>query len=265
MLGLEEFKSMTNELYPDLMYMLMYFQGEPYLNPNFLEMARHAVKKGVFVATSTNGHYLNEEMARKTVESGIQEVLISIDGATQGTYEQYRVGGQLDKVLQGVRNLVYARAQANSVSPVILLQFLVVGPNEHEIQDIKRLGKSLGVDEVLLKTAQIYNFETGNSLIPQNPQFSRYRKGPDGRYHLKNKLRNQCWKLWMGAEITWDGRVLPCCFDKDAQYVMGRLTDGSFHAIWRSQAYHLFRQNILKSRKEIDICKNCSEGTKVWT
>jgi radical SAM protein with 4Fe4S-binding SPASM domain len=88
--------------------------------------------------------------------------------------------------------------------------------------------------------------------------------GDDGQYHLKNSLKNQCWKLWHGAEITWDGRVLPCCFDKDAQYEMGSLQDKSFAEIWRSQPYQDFRAQLLRSRKEIDICRNCSEGTRVW-
>ena len=74
----------------------------------------------------------------------------------------------------------------------------------------------------------------------------------------------QCWKLWQGAEITWDGKVLPCCFDKDAQYEMGNLTTHSFKEIWLSESYRDFRANLLQSRQSIDICQNCSEGTKVW-
>ena len=264
MLSLPDFQKLTEEIHKDLVYMLMYFQGEPYLNPNFLDMAAHAVAKGIYVGTSTNGHYLSEENAKKTVASGIQEVIISIDGATQATYEQYRIGGNLEKVKEGVQRLVNARNAARSLSPVILLQFLVVGHNEHEVEAIKALGKELGVDEVLFKTAQIYDFEQGSPLIPRQDRFSRYRKGADGKYVLKNKLKNQCWKLWMGAEVTWDGRVLPCCFDKDAQYVMGKLPEEKFRKIWQSEAYNDFRKSLLNSRKDIDICTNCSEGTEIW-
>ncbi|MFN8396137.1 MAG: SPASM domain-containing protein [Bacteroidia bacterium] len=88
--------------------------------------------------------------------------------------------------------------------------------------------------------------------------------GPDGKYVLKNKLLNQCWKLWMGCEITWDGRVLPCCFDKDAQYEMGKLPETDFSTIWNSPKYKDFRARLVKSRKSIDICTNCSEGTEIW-
>lgn len=264
MLTLEHFKSMTDELHRDLIYMLLYFQGEPYLNTAFLDMAAYAASKRIYVATSTNGHYLNDENSRKTVESGLQELIVSIDGATQATYEAYRIGGNLQKVKDGVRNLVAWREKLGSRTPYIILQFLVVGPNEHEIADIQAMGKELGVDKVTLKTAQIYEFEKGSPLIPQNEAYSRYRKGADGQYTLKNKLLNQCWKLWMGAEITWDGRVLPCCFDKDAQYLMGKLGDRPFRDIWHDEAYQNFRASVVRSRKEIDICTNCSEGTKIF-
>lgn len=264
MLDLQGFQQMADQLHKDLVYLLLYFQGEPYLNPNFLPMAQYAASKGIYTATSTNAHYLNDENAKATVASGIQEIIVSIDGATQETYEQYRVGGNLEKVKQGVENLVKWRAEMQSATPIIILQFLVVAPNEHEIEDIQEMGKALGVDKVVLKTAQIYDYAEGSSLIPQNEKYSRYRKGKDGTYRLKNKLRNQCWKLWMGAEITWDGRVLPCCFDKDGKYVMGKLGESSFNEIWNSEGYRQFRGDVLKSRKSIDICTNCTEGTQIW-
>lgn len=264
MLDLENFQRMTDQLHKNLVYMLLYFQGEPYLNPHFLKMAAYAAQKGIYTATSTNAHYLNDENAKATVESGMQEVIVSIDGATQQTYEQYRVGGDLKKVKAGVKNLVDWRAKLGAKTPHIILQFLVVGPNEHEIEDIHALGRELGVDKVILKTAQIYDYEEGSDLIPDNEKYSRYRKGPDGKYYLKNKLRNQCWKLWMGAEITWDGRVLPCCFDKDGKYVMGEVGKEDFRLIWNNEKYREFRAGVLTSRKSVDICTNCTEGTKIW-
>lgn len=264
MLNLDLYKDIIDQVAPDLIYLLLYFQGEPFLHKKFLDMAAYAHEKGIYSATSTNGHYLNDEIARKTVESGLSEVIISIDGTTQDTYESYRVGGKLEKVLDGVQNLVSWREKLKSLHPHIVIQFLVVRPNEHQIPEIHALGKKLGVDKVVLKTAQIYDYESGNSLIPLESRYSRYAKQTNGTYKIKNNLENQCWKLWHGAEVTWDGRVLPCCFDKDAQYEMGNLQEKSFHEIWRSQPYEDFRNQLLKSRKEIDICQNCTEGTRVW-
>ena len=77
-------------------------------------------------------------------------------------------------------------------------------------------------------------------------------------------MLNQCWRLWSGAVITWDGSVVPCCFDKDAQHNLGSMDTKGFKAVWRNASYTNFRNALLKSRSEIEICKNCSEGTKVW-
>lgn len=264
MLKQENLEEMIDQLHKDLIYLLLYFQGEPYLNTNFLKMAKYASDRNIYTATSTNGHYLTEANAKKTVESGLSEVIISIDGTTQEVYQQYRVGGQLDKVLEGVKRLVKAREEAKSLTPYIIIQFLVVKPNEHQIEDIKVLGKELGVDNVLFKTAQIYDYEEGSDLIPTIDKYSRYRKNAQGKYEIKNNLENQCWKLWHGAEITWDGKVLPCCFDKDGEFEMGNLLEKPFAEIWRSEGYDHFRNQLLKSRKEIEMCRNCTEGTQIW-
>ncbi len=265
MMQLETFKKFVDEAGSDLIYLLMYFQGEPFLNPDFLKLVEYASLKKIYVATSTNGHYLNAEMAEKTIASGISEVIISIDGINQESYVSYRVGGDLEKVKAGVKNLRHARDKAKSLSPVIYIQFLVFRKNEHEIEEIKKLGLELGADKVLLKTAQINDFEHGSPFMPANSNYSRYRKKKDGTYAIKNPLLNQCWRMWMGPEITWDGKVLPCCFDKDGKSVMGELENSNFSKIWKSDAYQNFRVDLLKSRKSIPMCTNCSEGTKVWS
>lgn len=258
------YKKTIDEVGDNLMYLYFYFQGEPYLHPKFNELVKYAAQKKIYTVTSTNAHFLTERKAKETVESGLDRILISIDGTTQETYEQYRIGGKLEKVIEGVKNLVKAKQEAGSSTPHIALQFLVVKPNEHQIDDVMALGKELGVDEVKLKTAQIYDYENGSDLIPTIDKYSRYKKQESGTYKVKNEMLNHCWKLWHSCVITWDGKIVPCCFDKDAQHQLGDLNTKSFHTIWKSDLYKSFRSRVLKSRKEIDICTNCSEGTKVW-
>lgn len=265
MLQTDFFRNTVNELSDTLIYLYFYFQGEPYLNPDFLDMVQYASKKGIYTVTSTNAHYLTPQNARRTVESGLDRIIISIDGATQETYQQYRIGGKLEKVLQGTQNLVQCKKELKSATPHIIFQFLVVRPNEHEIEAVQQIARQIGVNEVKLKTAQVYDYEHGNPLIPTIDKYSRYKQQPDGTYAVKNKLLNHCWKLWHSCVITWDGKIVPCCFDKDAQHQLGNLKQQSFTQIWHSPPYYRFRSALLKSRKEIDICANCSEGTKVWT
>jgi len=265
MLQNDFFTRTIDEIHKELLYLIFYFQGEPYLNPDFLKMVKYASEKNIYTATSTNAHYLNDEAARKTVESGLDRLIISIDGTTQEVYQQYRVGGHLDKVLEGAKNIMKWKKELKSKTPFVFFQFLVVKPNEHQVEDIKRLAREVGVDEVRFKTAQVYEYETDpNNLIPTIDKYSRYKKNTDGSYSAKNKLANRCWKMQHANVITWDGLVVPCCFDKDATHQLGNLKTQSFKEIWHNANYKQFRTELMKSRKNIDICANCSEGVSVW-
>ena len=264
MLQSELFKKTIDELADTLSYLTFYFQGEPYLHPQFLELVQYAASRKIYTATSTNAHYLTDEMAKKTIESGLDRLIISIDGTTQDTYEAYRVGGKLDKVIEGAKNIIRWKKQLKSITPFVVFQFLVVKPNEHQIEAVYKLAKEIGIDHVALKTAQIYDYKNGSELIPTIDKYSRYQKMGDGTYAIKNELLSHCWKMWQSCVITWDGKVVPCCFDKDAHYVMGDLTQQSFKEIWQSEKYNSFRASILRSRNEIEMCNNCTEGTKVW-
>ncbi len=266
MLKKDFFSETIDQLYKELYYLVFYFQGEPYLNPQFLDMVKYAADKKIYTATSTNAHYLNDANAKKTIESGLDRLIISIDGTTQETYQQYRVGGQLDKVLEGAKNMVKWKKEMKSKTPFIIFQFLVVRHNEHQIEDVKKLAAEIGVDDVWFKTAQVYDYENDpNQLIPTNNKYSRYRKNKNNQTEVKNTLQNHCWRLWHAPVITWDGLVVPCCFDKDAQHQLGDLKGKPFKEIWQNGKYTAFRKNIMQSRKNIDICANCSEGTKVWS
>ena len=253
-----------DEMAKDLMYLIFYFQGEPYINPSFLDMVKYASDKGIYTITSTNGHFLNDENSKKTIESGLDRLIISVDGTTQEVYEQYRKAGNLDNVLHGAKNIIKWKKKMNSKTPHVIFQFLVVKPNEHQIPEIYQLAEEIGIDEVKLKSAQVYDYENGNPLIPTIDKYARYAKQADGTYRVKNKLLNHCWKLWHSCVITWDGLVVPCCFDKDATHRLGDLKQSSFRELWQAPDYQNFRSKLLKGRDQIDICTNCTEGCKVW-
>jgi len=264
MLKEDFFQSLILQLKKHLFSLTFYFQGEPFLNPDFLKMVTFANQHGIYTITSTNAHYLNAENAKATVNSMLNELIISVDGSNQASYAKYRVGGQFDKVIEGTTHILQQKRALKSNFPHVVWQFIVFKHNEGEIDAIKRLGKELGVNELRIKTAQIYDYEHGEEWIPENPKYSRYEKTKNGAIKIKNKLLNQCWRMWQGCVITWDGKVVPCCFDKDAKYQLGELKQQSFTSVWHSEEYNHFRQSILKGRDQIDICTNCTEGTKVW-
>lgn len=263
-LRMDLFQKIIDQVSKKLVYLTFYFQGEPFINKQFLKMVKYASDRKIFTSTSTNAHFISDKVADEIVESGLDRLIVSVDGTTQETYEKYRYHGTLDKVLEGTANVIEAKKRHKSSTPEIIFQFLVVKHNEHQIDDLHALAKKMGVDKVALKTAQIYDYKNGSPLLPTDQKYSRYKKNADGTYSIKGTLRNHCWRLWHSAVVTWDGDIVPCCFDKDAKYKMGTLRDHTFQDIWYDKTYKNFRNSIIQSRQNIDICQNCTEGSKVW-
>lgn len=257
-------KKILEELKASLAYVNFYFQGEPFINKSIFNSIKEASQLGIYSSTSTNAHFLDANNCQQIIDAGLNQLIISIDGTTQEVYEQYRKGGSLNKVIEGTKNIVKKKKEANATHLHIVFQFLVVRPNEHQVNEVKALAKELDVDEIRFKTAQVYDYKNGNPLIPENEEFARYKKNKQGEFVLKNKMRNHCWRMWSSAVVTWDGSIVPCCFDKDAKHKLGTIQTDKFKSIWKSNVYNQFRRKILVNRSEIDICSNCTEGTKVW-
>ena len=253
------FQKILDKLAPDLIYLTLYFQGEPLLNPHFSEMVKMARDRNTFVATSTNGHFLDDENVEKIIKSGLNHLIISLDGLDQQTYEKYRVNGNFQTVMDGIRRLVTARKAAKSNSPFIELQFLVMRHNEHQVNQLNGFAKRLGVDKLSLKTAQVYNFDAESSIIPTLKGKSRYRQLPDGSWVMVKKIRNHCHRIWSSVVVTWDGKVVPCCYDKDAEHQAGNLLNEPLSVLWKNPLYNALRKKVLSNRSEIDICRNCGE------
>jgi radical SAM protein with 4Fe4S-binding SPASM domain len=261
------FRNVIGQLAPELAFLTLYFQGEPYLHPGFTEMVSHAKSMNLYVASSTNGHFLDPESARATVRSGLDRLIVSVDGADQESYAAYRAGGNLEKVLEGLRHLADAKTMLASRKPFTVIQCLLLRTNRHQKAAIRKLAKEVHANKVEFKTAQFNDFQNGNPLMPEE-KFSRYKKVSESqsqqvtlspRYKIKNPLRNHCFRMWSSCVITWDGLVVPCCFDKDARHVMGDLNVQRFDEIWDGENYREFRKNILQNRKSVDICRNCTQ------
>lgn len=255
----EDFTKILDRLSPELLYLTLYFQGEPLLNPHFTEMVSLARNRGVFVATSTNGHFLDSEKSAEIVQSGLNHLIISVDGLDQTTYEKYRVNGNLSKVLQGIEILLAARSAAKSRLPFIEIQFIVMRHNEHQMPQMKEFASRTGIDRLSFKTAQVYNFNSENSIIPTLNEKSRYRHNQQGDWVPSKKIRNRCHRIWSSIVVTWDGNVVPCCYDKDAAHKSGNLLEEPISLLWNNQKNNLFRQQVLMDRSVTEICRNCGE------
>ncbi len=245
-LTVSDFKTYIDSLLPELMYLNLYFQGEPFLNKDLPEMIRYAADNGVFTCVSTNGSSLTENTIIKLKESGIGRLIICLDGASSESYSTYRVGGKFDRVVDAIRLSVKYKLPLE-------VQCLLLSTTENEVDEIKLLCKNLGVRRLVFKKAQFYD----DYLVPKNPKNLRYKRDSSGKLVPKAKLKNKCWRLFSTIVIDVDGNVPACCFDKSAKYSFGNLKYASLNDVWLGSKAMKFRQTILKNRKGIDICNNC--------
>jgi radical SAM protein with 4Fe4S-binding SPASM domain len=249
------FNKILSELGPYLYNINLFFQGEPMLHPKFFSFLQNGLINNSVV--STNGHFLSVENSEMIVKSELGKLIISLDGTDQESYSAYRINGKINTVFDGIRNMSVAKMKFNSKIK-IEIQFLVNRLNENQIPAVKALAKRLKVS-LRLKSMQVIDNRDIESWLPVNERFRRYKK-INGKYVIKSSLPDRCARLWFNPVITWDGKVLPCCFDKDAEYVMGDLNHETFREIWDSPKYKIFRKSMLSGRHMIDICRNCTSG-----
>lgn len=251
------FEKTVTELRPYLYYISLYFQGEPMMHPDFFSLLN--LTRGIKTIVSTNGHFLTGENSEKMALSGLYKLIISLDGMDEKAYSEYRRNGDLGKVMEGIRNISSARKRSKSPAK-LELQFLVNRHNEHQIMEAESFAREIKA-QLKLKSMQVINVQDSWKWMPSARGYARYEKS-GGKYVIRNSMPSGCLRLWLNPVITWDGKVLPCCFDKDAEFIMGDLTKDSFRTIWNGTEYAEFRKRVLSERKSVSICRNCTSGMR---
>ena len=256
-MDIELYKKVVAELTPYLYYINLYFQGEPMMHPQFFSF--QGLTRNINTIVSTNGHFLTAENSERLAMSGLKRLVVSLDGMDQEVYSEYRRQGEFGEVVAGIKNVADARDKFRS-SLKLDLQFLVNKYNEHQIHEAERFAKEVGAC-LKLKSMQVISSENIEKWMPVEKKYRRYHK-INGTNVIKNSMPGRCSRLWFNPVITWDGLVIPCCFDKDAEFVMGDLNKDSFRTIWNNAEYYKFRNRVLTQRKSIAICRNCTSGLR---
>jgi radical SAM protein with 4Fe4S-binding SPASM domain len=262
LLKFEEFKNWIDQIKHTGFYVQLFFQGEPFINKHLPRMIEYVQQNKIYISISTNGHFINPDNVDFVLDNAPDKLIYSMDGLDEASYQNYRVGGTFKQADEGLRILVKRKYERGLKKPYVEFQFIVMKQNEHQLDEVIRYGEDVGVDKVVFKTMQVSNYENAIKFLPSNNKYKRYVI-ENGSYYIKNKMKDHCFALWRTSVITWDGKVVPCCFDKDAEYNLGMLNGQTFHEIWRSVQYNNFRQRVLDSRKSINMCTNCTEGLKI--
>lgn len=262
LLKTDDFKKLVNEISETGFYVQLFFQGEPYINKNLPEMISYAQSKNVYISISTNGHFVNEKNVDYVLDNAPDKLIFSVDGLDEESYQKYRVGGTFKQADEGLRLLIKRKKERLLNKPFVEFQFIVMKQNEHQMEEVKKYCSDVGVDKLVFKTMQISSYENALKFLPTNKKFRRYAL-ENNSFKIKYEIKNHCFALWRTSVITWDGRVVPCCFDKDANNEMGIVNGKSFSEVWNSDKYYQFRSQILSDRKSQSMCTNCTEGLKV--
>ncbi len=260
----DDFKGVIDEMGPCLIHLRLWNWGEPLLNEDIYRMISYAKRYDIFVNTSTNSFFLTRENAAKIVESGLDEIIISLDGASEETYSKYRKKGNFARVIEAMKSLVEEKRKRGSKTPTIKLQFIIMRHNEHEVGRVRELAKEIGVDVLFFKTVGIMDisvYEDIKDYLPLNPAYRRYEI-KRGRVESKQNVRNFCDYLWDETTINVDGSVVPCCRDSHNSYIFGNAFNEPFRRIWNNKRYIEFRKQILKRKSEISLCAKCAGSKK---
>lgn len=271
--GFMEFNSFTkiiDELGDYLMNLTLWNYGEPMLHKNIYDMIEYAKNKKIFVRLSTNGHFFSSpENAERLVKSRLDDLIISLDGASQETLSKYRLGANFEEIINGIKSVIAAKKKLQSKLPFIEVQFVVMKHNEHEVNKIKEIAGNIGIDKLTLKTANLEmdrtdpNPERMEKFLPTEEYHSRYVKN-EGGLKIKKSLKNKCVRLWLSSVVNWNGDVVPCCYDPEGIFTFGNAFQAPFKKIWLNDKYAKFREAVLKNKNNIKMCANCP-GTLLGT
>ena len=254
-MSLENFQKIIDQVEKHCFVIYLWNQGEPFLHKDIIKMINYATSKRISVIISTNANVMPN--LSELVQSGLESLVISLDGITQDTYNKYRINGSIDKVYDNVQALFQAKQELKKEKPTIICQFIIMRHNEHEINRFKAI--KIGCDKKVIKKVQIYSKDDINNFLPSNHKHNRYKIIND-EFIFKYKIKNRCSRLWNQPVINWDGSISVCCFDKDNIYKIGNVFGNEFSKIWKSKIYMGFRKAVLNNRQEYEMCRNCDES-----
>ncbi len=260
----KEYKRVIDELGPTAFSVTLWNYGEPFINKETFDMIRYAKKAGLKVITSTNGFvFKTKENVDKILDSGLDEIIFAVDGIDDETYKKYRINGNFDELIEGIKALADERKKRGKYFPYMSMQFIILKSNEHQVEEIKKLAEECGVDELILKTAYLWNDpEMADKYLPTDKKFLRYVS--DEGVQCKSSVLPGCDGLWVGININYDGQVIPCCFDPFEKFKLGKVGEVSDfdEEIWNSKKFMKFREAVLKNKESIEMCKNCPTNTE---
>ncbi|HEX6384837.1 MAG TPA: radical SAM protein [Anaerolineae bacterium] len=264
--------------------------GEPMMHPRFFDMVSYAARKGIWVSTNTNFTLLNTNRAERCVTCGLDELHISIDGATAETYERIRLRASFDRIVRNLDLLLSARERLSNEKPRLQMVMVIMRQNLEELPDLVRLAHRWSMESIFVQHlchdfgestlpeqyGPMRDFVQEQTLLEEEPErierhFGQARAvaqelGIDLRLpRTRPRLhppgtpgRERCDWPWTGAYVSYQGYAMPCCMVSTPDRIhLGNMAQAGVESIWNGTAYRDFR-NRLDSEEPPEICRSCS-------
>lgn len=226
------------------------WMGEPFLDPTFFEKVKYTKEKNsFFVSAYSNGSLLTPVNCQKLIESRIDKMTFSIDGATKESYESIRVGLSYEKVVEGIKRLARLKKKLNAKTPKITVRMTLTSFNVSEIDLFKKTWEGIA-DNCSVKNMHIW----GGDIVDKD--LIRY-----SHQHLEKRHSQftPCFYLWKTIVIAQDGRVALCCVDSCIQEEIGDLSKETICKVWHGEKLNRIRKMHLSGKMgEIPICQKCN-------
>jgi radical SAM protein with 4Fe4S-binding SPASM domain len=256
-MGLDVYKSIIDDMESNLLLLVLWDWGEPFMHPQLPDMIEYASTRDIRTVTSTNAHFLNNDAyIERILSSGLSTLIVAIDSLHDESYRVYRRKGSLDKAIVGLQNIIRIKKKLGS-GTCIALRMVIMKQNEHEVASLRKLAKEIGADRFVVKTLNPSCGSTSmdGELLPKNPKYRRFRhdRYTDQRIHIET----MCRRVWWMANILSNGDVVPCTYDYDSSMKVGNVKERPFREIWNSPAYRKLRERIYKEKDSIEKCHNC--------
>ena len=261
LMSFDTFRKFIDEAGDTLLYIILWSWGEPLLNPDFPRMVEYASKHNIMTVSSTNLNRLDADRARQLVASGLDSLIIAVDGTTQESYEKYRRGGDIKQIIKNIKLLVAEKERVGAKKPLLNLRMVVSRENEHEVDAFRRLGRDLKVDMVSFKAfstrqAGYENPEVDRCFAPRNEKYRwyQYRKNFQADRQVK---KYWCRFPWTKPTLFADGTIITCEFDFRYEYPLGNIKEQTFDEIWFGEKAKKFRRRFQKNRDAFAFCRDC--------
>jgi radical SAM protein with 4Fe4S-binding SPASM domain len=241
-IDIDLYKKVIDEVKDHLIFLFLYYGGEPFLHKNIFELVKYASSKNVSVIIATNGAFTHiENFGEKISEADLDVMIVSISGTTQDIYGKYHKGGKIEDVAQNVRSVTRLK---NWRKPRLILRFIATSENKEDAKNLSTFSSSLNAD-----TCEVRHVDGQPVLADELEK------------HSDPTRSRQCFWLWGALVMKSSGSVIPCCYDYYGVPEIGNLQEDKLSAVWDSKKIRDFREKYIKSPENLDCCTQCNSNT----